>query len=165
MTVVSNTSPLRYLIAIGRADLIQHIFGHVLISLGVREELTHSSCPEMVQKWMAHAPAWLETRDLARSPESEFVRLLDQGEAEAIQLAIDLKADYLLIDERRGRQIATARGLTVIGALGILIESHRQGRIQNPSDILGELRAARFRVSRRLVQEFEELIQSMKSPE
>ncbi len=152
MTVVSNTSPLRYLIAIGRADLIQHIFGHVLISRGVREELTHSSCPEMVQKWMAHAPAWLETRDPA-------------GEAEAIQLAIDLKADYLLIDERRGRQIATARGLTVIGTLGILIESHRQGRIQNPSDILGELRAARFRVSRRLVQEFEELIQSMKSPE
>ena len=90
MTVVSNTSPLRYLIAIGRADLIQHIFGHVLISRGVREELTHSSCPEMVQKWMAHAPAWLETRDLAQSPESEFVRLLDQGEAEAIQLAIDL---------------------------------------------------------------------------
>jgi predicted nucleic acid-binding protein len=104
----------------------------------------------MVRQWMAHAPAWPETRNLAQSPESEFVRLLDQGEAEAIQLAIDLKADYLLIDERRGRQIATARGLTVIGTLGILIESHRQGRLQNPSDILVELRAARFRVSPRL---------------
>ena len=165
MTVVSNTSPLRYLIAIGRADLLQHIFGHVLISRGVQEELTHSSCPEMVRQWMAYAPAWLETRELVQSPESEFARLLDQGEAEAIQLAIDLKADYLLIDERRGRQIATARGLTVIGTLGILIESRRRGHIQNASDILVELRAARFRVSRRLVREFEEMIQAMKSPE
>jgi predicted nucleic acid-binding protein len=140
MTVVSNTSPLRYLIAIDRADPLQDIFGHVIISRGVQEELTHSSCPEMVRQWMAHAPAWLEIRDLSQPPESEFVRLLDQGEAEAIQLAIDLMADYLLIDERPGRQISTARGLTVIGTLGILIESHRQGRLQNPSDILVELR-------------------------
>jgi predicted nucleic acid-binding protein len=165
MIVISNTSPLRYLIAIGRADLVSNIFNHVLIPRGVHAELTHRSSPEPLRNWMAEMPDWLETRELGRSPEAQFVRVLDQGEAEAIQLAVDLHADYLLIDERRGRQIATARGLTVIGTLGILLESYRRGLIQNPSDVLADLRAARFRVSRRLVQEFEEQIRSMKSGE
>jgi predicted nucleic acid-binding protein len=165
MSVVSNTSPLRYLIAIGQADLVQQIFGQVLISRGVQEELTHRSCPEMVRQWMVHTPEWLEIRDLAQPPEPELARILDQGEAQAIQLAIDLKADYLLMDERRGRLIASARGLTVIGTLGILIESHRQNHIENPSEVLDDLRAVGFRVSRRLVQEFERLIQSTKFPE
>jgi len=46
----------------------------------------------------------------SRPPNSELARRLDQGEAEAIQLAIDLRADFLLIDELRGRSIAAARG-------------------------------------------------------
>ena len=161
MTAVPNTSPLRYLIAISRVDLVQHIFGSVLIPRGVEQELTDPAAPESVRQWMARRPAWLEIRDLAQPPEPELTRRLDRGEAEAIQLAIDFGADFLLIDEHRGRQIATARGATVIGALGILLESYRQGRIQNPLDVLAQLRASRFRVSRRLVREFEEQIRLM----
>jgi len=162
MIVISNTSPLRYLIAIKRADLVSVIFNHVLIPRGVHAELTHSSSPEIVRNWMVQAPNWLETRELGRSPEAQFVRALDQGEAEAIQLAVDLHADYLLIDERRGRQIATARGIPVIGTLGILIESYRRKHIENPSEVLAELRAARFRISSRLAREFEEQIRLTK---
>ena len=161
MTAVSNTSPLRYLIVIGRADLVQHIFGSVLIPRGVEQELTDPSTPEAVRQWMARRPAWLEIRDLPQPPGPELTRRLDRREAEAIQLAIDLRAEFLLIDERRGRQMATARGATVIGALGILLESFRQGLIRNPFDILAQLRASRFRVSRRLVREFEEQIRLM----
>ncbi len=155
MTVVCNTSPLRYLIAIGHADLIESVFGHVLIPRGVAQELTHSSAPEVLREWMAHSPAWLEIRNVARAPEAELVRRLDHGEAEAIQLAVDLHADFILIDERRGREMAAARGVTVIGTLGILLESYRRGQIQKPMEILSELQAARFRVSPRLVAEFE----------
>ena len=85
MSVVSNTSPLRYLIEIGRAELVRQIFGQVLISRGVKEELTHRSCPEMVRQWMAHTPGWLEIRDLAQASEPDFARLLDQGEAQGIR--------------------------------------------------------------------------------
>jgi len=73
-------------------------------------------------------------------------------------LAIDLRADFLLIDELRGRTVATARGLVVIGALGVLLESYRRQRIQNPLEILAQLSACRFHLSRRLVAEFEEQI-------
>jgi predicted nucleic acid-binding protein len=162
VNVVSNTSPLSYLIAVGRVDLIQGIFNHVSVPRGVHEELTHISCPEAIRKWMARPPEWIDIRDLSQSPDSDLVRLLDHGEAEAIQLAIELNANYLLIDERRGRQIAASRGLTVIGILGILIESYRRRLVHNPSEVLADLRAAGFRISRRLALEFEELIQLTK---
>jgi len=163
MTVVSNTSPLRYLIAVGRVDLVQQIFGHVLIPRAVERELTDPSTPEAVQQWMAQRTAWLEIR-ASRPPDAELARRLDKGEAEAIQLAIDLRADFLLIDEFCGRNIATACGLVVIGALGILLESYRQRRIENPLEILAQLRASRFHVSRRLAREFEEQVRSMRGP-
>jgi predicted nucleic acid-binding protein len=157
MVVVSNTSPLRYLIAAGWANLVEPIFHHVLIPGAVEQELTDLSTPATVRQWMAARPAWLEVRT-SRRPDLELSTRLDAGEAEAIQLALDLRADFLLIDERRGRNIATERGLAVIGVLGILLESYRQRRIDSPLEALAQLRTAGFHVSSRLVREFERLV-------
>ena len=130
ITVVSNTSPLRYLIAVGRPDP-QKIFAHVLIPPGV-EELVHPSASAATRQWMTAKPAWLEVRNLLHNPETDLVRQLDRGECEAIQLAMDVHADFLFIDERRGRKIATERGIIVVGILGILIESYRRGHFRIP---------------------------------
>ena len=103
---------------------------------------------------MAQRPGWLEARD-SRPPDPELTRRLDRGEAEASQLAVDLRAGFLLMDEFRGRSIASERGLVVIGVLGILLESYRQRLIETPLEILAQLRSNRFHVSRALVKEFE----------
>jgi len=158
ITVVSNTSPLRYLTAVGRPDLIQKIFAHVLIPPGVREELAHPSAPAATRQWMTEKPVWLAVRNLLHDPELDLARQLDRGECEAIQLAMDVHADFLLIDERRGRTMATERGIIVLGILGILIESYRRGHVQNPAEILEQLLKVGFRVSRRLTIEFERQI-------
>jgi predicted nucleic acid-binding protein len=162
MTVVSNTSPLRYLIAVGQADLIELIFHHVLIPRIVERELTDPSAPEAVRQWMANRPAWLEIR-ASRCPGPDLAHL-DQGEAEAIQLALDLRADFLLIDELQGRTAGVARGLVVIGALGVLIESYRRRLIRNPLEILAQLHDSRFHLSRRLAREFAEQIRLIDQP-
>jgi predicted nucleic acid-binding protein len=146
MIVVSNTSPLRYLIAVGRPELIQNLFGHVLIPRAVEMELTHPSAPMVVRNWMAQRPAWIEVRDLVAPPELALLGQLDAGEAEAIQLTIDLKAGTLILDERTGRAMAAARHIRVIGILGILLESYRRGAIQSPTDIVSQLQAQGFRV-------------------
>jgi uncharacterized protein len=118
----------------------------------------HPSAPAATREWMTAKPGWLEVRNLLHNPELDLVRQLDRGECEAIQLAMDVHADFLLIDERRGRKIATERGIIVVGILGILIESYRRGHVQNPVEILEQLRKVGFRVSRRLTVEFERQI-------
>ena len=82
---------------------------------------------------MAQKPAWVEVRDLAAPPELTLIRQLDAGESEAIQLAMDLKADALIMDERAGRDMAASRRITVIGILGVLLESYRRGTIHSPT--------------------------------
>jgi hypothetical protein len=59
-------------------------------------------------------------------------------------LALDYEADFLIIDERLGRELAAARGLSVIGVLGILRESYRRGLITDPVAIVNQMRSIGF---------------------
>lgn len=158
MMVVSNTSPLRYLIAAGHADLLSRLFGTIFIPGAVEREICHPHAPLSVRRWMARHPSWLQTREVRSEPDAESIQQLDPGEAEAIQLAQELRADALIMDERRGRQLAAGRGITVIGALGILREFFRREFIANPLALAADLRSLGFRTSRALSRRFEEQI-------
>ena len=96
---------------------------------------------------MAAAPAWLETREI-----SEVVpklQHLDRGEREVIALASSL-AGSVLIDERKGRQVARERGLVVSGTLGVLDLAARHGLV-NLSEALRRLEGTTFRASPRVI--------------
>ena len=162
MLVVSNTSPLRYLIAAGLADLVANLFGTVLIPRAVERELLDPHTPPSVRDWMARRPQWIETQPVCLQPDVELTSQLHSGEAEAIQLALERRTDVILMDERRSRQLATARGLTVIGALGVLRESYRRNLIQNPLTLAARLRSNGYRCSRALMRRFEEQIQDVR---
>jgi predicted nucleic acid-binding protein len=161
--IVSNTSPLRYLIAVGQADLIANVFHEVIVPAAVLEELTHPSGREVVRHWMEQCPAWLHVRELRAQPAQELLRTLDRGEAEAIQLAMETRADFVLMDERLGRRIAASLGLTVIGALGLLRESYRQHFLAEPMIVLDQMKLVGFRLSQALYREFQRDIQSLRS--
>ena len=160
--IVSNTSPLRYLIAVGQADLVQKVFHEVLIPPAVLTELMHPSGRDDVRRWVEQHPAWLSVRELRSRPPHELTSTLDAGESEVLQLALEIHPDFILIDERLGRRIAASRGFAVIGALGLLLESYRQKYILDPIRILNQMRYIGFRVSQPLYEEFEQEIQSMK---
>jgi len=73
---------------------------------------------------------------------------LHRGEAEAIALATDLNADFVLIDEQEGRQLASRTGLAVTGVLGVLLRAKRAGEIPSVKPEMDLLRAkANFFVS------------------
>lgn len=129
MIVVSNSSPIMNLAAVGQLNLLERLYEKVLIPEAVSQELSAigSEQPEVAA---SQTLSWIETRAVAdRSLVDLLLLELDAGEAEAIALAMEIKADLLLLDERLGRKAASRLGLRSIGLLGVLIEAKRKGFI------------------------------------
>ena len=160
MLAVSNTSPLRYLIAVGYEDLLTELFGEILIPTGVAQELADKGAPLLVRRWIANPPVWLRIRPLQSLPDAELMVILDRGEREAIHLTIEQKADVLIIDEWKGRAIAQRRSLPIVGALGILGAGYQRALIDQPLNILSDMRQQGFRISGQLLSRFETLLRT-----
>jgi len=133
-TLVSNTSPIRYLTCIGEHDLLPLLFEKVFIPKAVYQELTHQNTPDIVRQFILSSPAWLETCEVKTSNNKSLLHL-EAGEMEAILLTEQMKADILLIDEKKGRLAAKKRGLTILGILGLLELANRQQKLDLPQAI------------------------------
>jgi predicted nucleic acid-binding protein len=119
MIVIADTTPINYLVLIGEIDLLPALFGQVSIPEAVFQELQAAATPLMVQKWITNPPSWLEIKNVTGAPDASLSHL-DEGEREAIQLAEELGADLLLVDEKAARKEATKRHLATSGTLGVL---------------------------------------------
>lgn len=120
MIIIADTSPVNYLVLIGEIEILPQLYGRVIIPNAVLEELSAENAPALVEKWLLTSPEWLEIKSLSGVIETELAELLDDGESEAIQLAAELGADLLVIDEKLGREIAVRRGLRIVGTIGVL---------------------------------------------
>jgi len=132
MLVVADTSPLNYLVWIQQDTLLPILYDRVVIPPAVYEELQRPETPHVVRQWVAHPPGWLTIQPPQQPLSGQLLLRLDDGELEAIPLARELHADRLLIDERGGRRVARARGLIVIGTLGVLETAAIRGLIDLP---------------------------------
>lgn len=129
MRAVSNTSPLSNLAIIARLDLLKRRYGAVRIPPAVADELSRlSHAAARARLDGARNEGWLIVEKLS-DPLSPLSSPLDLGEHEAIALALTLRADVLLMDEKRGRAAARQAGLTVAGVLGELLYAKHQGTI------------------------------------
>jgi len=126
MTIVADTSPINYLILIEQIDVLARLYGRVILPSAVHEELLRPGAPSAVRIWMENLPDWIEVRSGIVIEDHTFLKL-DAGEREAILLAEELTADYLIIDELLGRREAVRRGLSVIGTIGVLREAAISG--------------------------------------
>ena len=140
MIVVSDTSPITNLIKIGRLNLLREVFQKVIIPEKVREELR--TWKTLGADITAFEDAdWIEIRtptDLHLV--QGLLTTLDEGEAEAIALAHELKADYLLIDERRGWKLAKSMGVQAIGLMGVLLNAKSLGVLPEVMPVIDDLR-------------------------
>ena len=132
MQVVSNTSPVCNLAIIGRLEVLRGQFGSIQIPEAVRAELARLEHPggrQAIER--ACTDGWIRIERLTTS--SDLSNLLssslDAGEAEAIALAIESRANLLVIDETAGRAMARSLGITLTGTLGVLLKEKREGRI------------------------------------
>ena len=144
MIAVSNTTPLRYLVAIGQNDLLGKLFEKVFIPTGVHEELTDPRTPEAVRRHILSLPTWLEIRGVRETQTTEFQVTLHRGEREAILLAESLRADVLLIDEQIGRTVALSRKIALSGTLGVLERADLMRFLDDFPQVLKQLKASGF---------------------
>lgn len=162
MIVVADTSPLNYLVRLGKPEILNKLFGRVLIPSAVLQELQHPGAPPEVRAWAKSPPSWLEVISSVRLDES-LPAILGVGERCAISLAVQLQADVLLVDEKAARSLAADRGIRVAGTLAILLQATLQDEFAFP-EILGELRRLGFYVStaveEALIEEFRRIRES-----
>jgi predicted nucleic acid-binding protein len=150
VTVISDTSAITNLAAIHNLQLLLQLYSQVMIPEAVYRELADID-PPVPGTLEVQRASWLEVREIVNREVVERLQdevRLDSGESEAIALALELNADLLLIDERRGRAKADRLGVRITGLLGILVEAKQKNLIVAVKPLIDELIAkSEFRVS------------------
>ena len=150
MAVVSNSSPLIALAGIQRLDLLPAIFESILIPPAVAHEIAPS---------IPILPPWLRIQAPTVLPPAPLLRRrLGAGEREALALAIELKADWIIRDDLPARRSAEVSGLNVIGTLGTLVAAKRAGLLKAIRPELDALVRTSFFLSPHLYDELLEAV-------
>ena len=149
--VVSNSSVIIALAGICSLDLLEKLFGKILVPEAVWREIAVEGRPgheKIVRADFIH---------VGRSGNRGLVALLeefvDSGEAEAIVLALERNADLLLVDDYDARDLAKKLGLQVMGTLGVIALAKYRGLIPKANLIVDKLVESGFWISRKLLEE------------
>ncbi len=146
--VVSDTSPLHYLILCGAETILPRLFLKVVIPPMVFSEMQQPNTPLPVLEWARALPEWVAVQ----SPKSVNLALdVDAGELEAICLAQEIHAVAVLMDDRAGRNAAVQCGLAVVGTVGLLESAAARGWIDLAA-VLARLQNTNARLDPRLIQ-------------
>ena len=152
MIVVSDTSPLCYLVLLDLIDVLPRMYGTVIIPREVSVELSSEQAPVSAQEWIARPPAWLDIRSVEDVQIPAALDELDDGEREAIALAELLGATLILMDDKAARAIAEDRGFEITGSIGVLRDASRKGFI-DLKEALVRLQKTSFRISNQIVED------------
>ena len=138
MVVVSDTSPLIALEYLDDMEVLPRILpGRVFVPPAVLVELSGRVLPP-----------WIEGRKLAQPMGPRILQAsLGAGESEAISLALEQNADYLVIDDKAARRLAVALRLNVIGTLGLLVKAKHAGLFAMIRPKLDALRTLPFHIA------------------
>ena len=150
-SVVSNSGPLIGLAAVSRLHLLKDLYGFALIPDAVYEEVAGAGHDRPGAAELEEAK-WLQRVAVNPPPDRLLLEELGRGEAEAITLAVHLKARLLVLDDRKARRIAEiAYGIRVKGVAGILVSAKRKGLLSEVIPVLDAMRTAGYYLSERVL--------------
>lgn len=152
MIIVSDATAINHLGRAGLIFILPEMLGTVIVPSAVYAELQSDETPIAVRSIVDAKPEWLQVRKASLVVDAELDQL-DRGEREAIILAEELKADLLLMDEKKGRRIAAERKIKIIGTLGLLERAALLGLVDF-RDALNALKGTDFYISRDLEIDF-----------
>ena len=158
--VVSNSSPLIHLAKIGKLNLLKYLFSEIIVPETVYKECVVEGGNRNDAVKIAEA-RWMKVQKIKdENLKRALMMELDEGESEAIVLALEESADLILLDDYDARRVARSFGLKVSGTIGILIKAKREGNIKSLKDEIEKLMKTGFWIGRelfeRLLRESEE---------
>lgn len=151
MVVISNSSPIIHLATIGRLHLLEGLYSRILVPEKVYLECTDAvHCRNEVD--LISQSSWIKRHSIE---DDRLFKLLyseiDAGEAEALVLALEQKADLLLLDDQEARNKARKLELPVTGTLGVLLKFKNEGMIKSFAEDVKKLQRTGFWLSQDLV--------------
>ena len=151
--VVADTGPLIAMARVERLELLRRLYERVVVPPAVHAELAlDSGRPGARVLAGAFDAGWIIVEAVTDSALGrELARLLGAGEAEAIALAEQEGARFLLVDDARGRRIARSRGVPVVGIAGVTLVAKSRGEVTAVRPILEALSNTGYRLSPRLI--------------
>ena len=152
MMIVSNTTPLIGLASFGRFDLLRQLFGEIDIAQAVYDEAVVAGREVGGAKREVSAATWIKRIAVKdRLAVEVLLDEIDLGEAETIVLARELGADWVLMDEKKGRRKLTEMGLQKIGTVGILLKAKQVGLLTVIRPELEQLHQLGFSISQAVI--------------
>lgn len=144
--IIVNTSPLQYLHQTGQLDLLQKLFGRIIVPGAVAAELAAGrrlgvSLPE------PETLAWIDLRN-PTSPVGGLLSWdLGAGEAAVLSLALEQSGSWVVLDDKLARQAAVHLNLPLLGTAGILLRAKKAGHLRLIQPVLNRLSDLGFRLT------------------
>jgi len=151
MIVVSNSGPLITLARVEHFALLRELLGRVYVPQGVYDEVVVAGAGLPGSRELEEAiGGWMEIRPVREPLIARSMFALGRGEAEAITLALEIKADVVLLDDRKARRAAQFLGVPLMGTVGVLRLALEAGRLEDWDGIIEKLEVHGFRISTRI---------------
>lgn len=150
MIIIADSSPLISLATIDKLELLEDYFDVVYVPYAVYKEVSAYDKPfsEKLKKYLQKKVLKVENQQMV----SILNERIDLGEAEAITLAFEKKADFIILDDLKARKAAMRNGLSVIGTLGLLLGAKKEGKVDNLKEIIKTFTDNDIRLSEQLIK-------------
>jgi predicted nucleic acid-binding protein len=151
LKVVSNTTPIISLLKLSKLDILKNLYSEISIPYAVFQEVVAGKNKDYYKN--LSNLNWVRIIEIQDKQAVKYFLDLDSGEAEAIVLATEIKADLIILDEKLGRFHAKHADLKVTGTLGVLIKAKKEGLINELKPLLFELTKKEVWISDKLIYE------------
>ena len=136
--VISNTTPILSLLKIDKLDVLQKLYGEIIIPNAVYKEIEQGISKPYYQN--LKEISWIKIEEISDKKVLQYFNDLDAGEAEVLILANEINADLVIIDEILGRKFAQKLNINLTGTLGILLKAKELNYIENISSLITQLK-------------------------